>query len=44
MQRLGRAGRRKVMERFRWSVVTDRMLDVYRKVVAASRDDGVREG
>ncbi len=31
-------------ERFRWSVVTDRMLDVYRKVVAASRDDGVREG
>jgi len=44
MQRLGQAGRRKVMERFRWSVVTDRMLEVYRKVIAAGRDSGGGEG
>ncbi|NLZ30137.1 MAG: glycosyltransferase family 4 protein [Methanomicrobiales archaeon] len=34
MQRLGKAGRRKVMEEFRWDVVTERMLGVYRKVLS----------
>jgi glycosyltransferase involved in cell wall biosynthesis len=34
MQKLGRAGRRKVMEKFRWDVVTERTLGVYRKVLS----------
>ena len=34
MQRLGKAGRRKVMEKFQWGVVTGRMLDVYEKALS----------
>jgi len=34
MQKLGRAGRRKVMEKFRWDVVTEKALGVYRKVLS----------
>jgi len=34
MQSLGKAGRRKVMEKFRWAVITERMLSVYRKVLS----------
>jgi glycogen(starch) synthase len=36
MQKLGKAGRRKVMEKFRWDVVTERMLGVYRKVLSGN--------
>jgi glycogen(starch) synthase len=36
MQKLGKAGRRKVMEKFRWNVVTERMLGVYRKVLSGN--------
>ena len=36
MQSLGKAGRRKVMEKFRWAVITERMLSVYRKVLSDS--------
>ncbi|MCK8519669.1 glycosyltransferase family 4 protein [Methanoculleus sp. 7T] len=36
MQKLGKAGRRKVMEKFRWDVVTERTVDVYRKVLSGS--------
>jgi len=36
MQRLGKAGRRKVMEKFRWSVVTEQMLSVYKKLLSGS--------
>ncbi|KDE55321.1 glycosyltransferase family 4 protein [Methanoculleus sp. MH98A] len=44
MQRLGKAGRRKVMDRFRWSVVTERMLGVYRDIPLAGRDEDTWDG
>ena len=34
MQRLGKAGRRKVMEQFRWDVVAGRVLGIYEKVLS----------
>ena len=36
MQKLGKAGRWKVMEKFRWNVVTEKMLGVYRKVLSGN--------
>ncbi|MDD4251733.1 MAG: glycosyltransferase family 1 protein, partial [Methanoculleus horonobensis] len=44
MQRLGKAGRRKVMDKFRWSVVTERMLGVYRDIPREGRDDDTWDG
>lgn len=44
MQKLGRAGRRKVMDTFRWSVVTERMLGVYRDIPLAGRDEDTWDG
>ncbi|MDN7013490.1 glycosyltransferase family 4 protein [Methanoculleus sp. FWC-SCC3] len=44
MQKLGRAGRRKVMEKFRWGVVTERMLGVYRGIPPAGRDEDTWDG
>ncbi|KUK63183.1 MAG: Glycosyl transferase, group 1 [Methanoculleus marisnigri] len=35
MQKLGRAGRRKVIEKFQWGVVTERMLGVYRRILSS---------
>jgi glycogen(starch) synthase len=39
-QRLGKAGRRKVLERFRWGIVTEKMLGVYRNVLSGSPEPG----
>jgi starch synthase len=33
---MGKAGRRRVLERFTWSAVADRTLDLYRRLTAAS--------
>jgi glycogen(starch) synthase len=40
MQRLGKAGHRKVMEKFRWDAVTERMLEVYGRVLSGNPGGG----
>jgi glycosyltransferase involved in cell wall biosynthesis len=35
--RMGEAGRRKVLENYTWEIVTDRLREIYAKVISRSQ-------